>query len=284
MSRIEVTMPSGSGVQAGQTATFKLPIGRRYHSLQLACSATTFAVSDLTEIRVFVNEQVVQRFSGAQRDAMNKFDGRHPATIDATSFLLVIPFDRYRLNTLRAEEETAINTGSQEAKTAKAITSFRMEVDITGAGSLTGTPTMTLNATQSEAQPGGPGTLMYVQRHTRNIAGAGDFDISDLPRGSASSIALNRLFLNPDANNITALKVERNQYIIWQRVNALNNRLQADGYRVPQPGWFVLDKTEQALGGDPIDLVGAADYRYTLTTDGAMNVTALSEYLGALAT
>ena len=46
----------------------------------------------------------------------------------------------------------------------------------------------------------------------------------------------------------------------------------------------MLDKTENALGGDPIDLLGAADYRYRLSVDGAMNVTAISEYLGALAT
>ncbi|MEJ0006639.1 MAG: major capsid protein P2 [Steroidobacteraceae bacterium] len=35
-------------------------------------------MADITEIRILVNGPVFQRFSGAQRDVMNKFDGRAP--------------------------------------------------------------------------------------------------------------------------------------------------------------------------------------------------------------
>lgn len=283
MSRIDVRMPSGEGIAVGQTATFKLPIGRRFHELRLFGAATTFAVTDITEIRVFINGQVAQRFSGAQRDAMNRFDGRHPATIDATSFELVIPFNRYKLNTLAGEEETALNTGSADPKTAQQITSLYLEVDLANPGGITGTPTFLLTATQSESLPGGPGTIMFVQRFNRNIAGSGDFDIADLPRGDATRVALNRIFFNPDANNISRIVVERNQYIIFDRTAQSNARVQSDAYRVPQVGWYVIDKTEAALGGDPIDLLGAADFRFKLTTDGAMNPAILAEYLGTLA-
>jgi len=276
-------MPAGEGIAVGQTATFKLPIGRRYHQLRLIGSATTFSVSDITEIRLFINGQVAQRFSGAQRDKMNQFDGRHPATIDATSFELVIPFDRYKLNTLAGEEETALNTGSADPKTGQQITSVYMEVDLANPGGITGTPTFLLLATQSEALAGGPGTVMFIQRFTRNIAGSGDFDIADLPRGDANRIALNRVFFNPDANNITRIVAERNQYIIWDRTSTDNVRVQNDGYRVPQIGWFVIDKTENAAGGDPIDLLGAADFRFRLSVDGAMNPAIIAEYLGTLA-
>lgn len=283
MSRIDVRMPAGEGIAVGQTATFKLPIGRRYHQLRLIGAATTFSVADLTEIRIFINGQVAQRFSGSQRDKMNQFDGRHPATIDATSFELVIPFDRYRLNTLAGEEETALNTGSADPKTGQQITSVYMEVDLASPGGITGTPTFLLLATQSEALAGGPGTIMFVQRFTRNIAGAGDFDIADLPRGDANRVALNRVFFNPDANNISRIVCERNQYIIWDRTASDNVRVQSDGNRVPQVGWFVLDKTENYMGGDPIDLLGAADFRFRLTADGAMNPAIIAEYLGTLA-
>lgn len=285
MSRIDVRMPNGEGIGTGQTATFKLPIGRRFHqlSMQWAISGgNAFAVTDLKEIRLFLNGQVFHRYSGAQRESMNRFDGRTPAAIDASTFILVIPFDRYKLNTLAGEEETAVNTGSQDPKSGQQITSFYMEVDLnTG---LTGSISCTVNALQSEAMPGGPGTLLYTLPYTRTVTGAGDTEFSDLPRGSATSLALNRTFLNPSANNITRTVVERNQYIVWDRTSQLNAREQNDGYRVPQAGWYVIDKTESALGGDPIDLTGASDFRYRLSMDGAATVNFVQEYLGTLAT
>ncbi|MEJ0006640.1 MAG: hypothetical protein WDM77_09845 [Steroidobacteraceae bacterium] len=89
------------------------------------------------------------------------------------------------------------------------------EVDLANPGGITGTPTFLLTATQSEALAGGPGTMLYTQRFTRNVSGAGDFDISDLPRGDANRVALNRTFFQPDANNITRGIIERNSYIVF---------------------------------------------------------------------
>lgn len=284
MARISVRMPNGEGIGAGQTATFKLPVGRRFHSLSMLWSTTAgdaFDVSKLSEIRLYLNGQLFHRYSGAQRDVMNQFDGRAPAVIDASDFLLVIPFDRYRLLTLAGEEETAVNTASADPKTGQQITSFYMEVDI--AAGVTGAIGCVVNAEQSEAQPGGPGTLMYTLPFNRYISGAGTSEISDLPRGSATSLALNRTFMNPTANNIQRAVIERNQYIIHDRTATYNTRYQTDGNRVPQAGWYVIDKTERGMGGDPIDLVGASDFRYRLTVDGAMTVNFVQEYLGTLA-
>jgi hypothetical protein len=283
MSRISVKMPNGEGIGAGQTATFKLPIGRRFHELSLVSTTSggnPFSFADLLQIRLFVNGQVFHRYTGAQREAMNRFDGRTPSEIDASNFILVIPFQRYKLNTLAGEEETCVNTGSADPKTGQQITSFYMEVDINP--NTVGSIGFTLNALQSEAQPGGPGTLLYTIPYTRNIAGAGDTEFSDLPRGSAQTLALNRTFMNPSANNITRCVIERNQYIVFDRTSAQNARVQNDGWRVPQVNWYVIDRTEDALGGDPIDLVGAADFRYRVTADGAMTVNFVQEYLGTL--
>ncbi len=285
MSRITVKMPNGEGIGTGQTATFKLPIGRRFHHLWLygnTSGGNPFDVSNLTEIRVFVNGQVFHRYPGLKRDDFNRFDGRSPATFDASDFYLPIPFNRYKLNTLAGEDETAVNTGSADPKTAQQITSLYMEVDI--AAGVVGSIGFTLWATQSEALPGGPGTLLYTLPYTRTIAGAGDTEFSDLPRGSATSLALNRTFILASANNITRAVIERNQYIIFDRTSQLNSNIQDDGYRVPQPGYFVIDRTEEGLGGDPIDLVGAADFRYRLTASGAMTASFYQEYLGTLAT
>lgn len=283
MARIDVKMPNGESVVANGTATFKFPIGRRYHQLAFyfaTSGANPFSFNDITEIRLFLNGAVFHRYSGAQREAMNKFDGRTPSPVDSSSFILVVPFDRYKLNTLAGEEETAVNTGSADPKTNQQITSFYAEVDI---ANVSGSITCTVNALQSEAQAGGPGTLLYTLPYTRTAAGAGDFEISDLPRGAAQNLAVNRSFFNLSANNITRLVVERNQYVIFDRTSQYNSRIQNDGYRVPQASWYVIDKTEYALGGDPIDLVGAADFRYRLTLDGAATVSVVQEYLGTLA-
>lgn len=279
--RIDVKMPAGEGIAAGQTATFKLPIGRRYHELQLVGSATAFVVANLSEIRVFANNKIIQRFSGAQRDLVNQFDGRAAADTSAAGFSLVIPFDRYFLNTVAADEETALNTGSLNEKTGEIINSLYLEVDLAAAG-ITGTPVLELNATVSEALPGGPGTVLHIQRHLRDVAGAGDYDLVDLPRGGVTTAYLNRVFFDPSANSITRVKIEADQRILFDRKAALNRRIQADGVRVPQGDVFAIDRTEKGYGGDPLNLQGLQDYRYILTVDGAMTLTAITEYMGRL--
>jgi hypothetical protein len=286
MARIDVRMPNGEGIGANQTATFKLPIGRRYHQLAFNFATTggnAFSFANLKEIRLFLNGSVFHRYSGATREAMNRFDGRSPAMIDASSFILIVPFTRYKLNTLAGEEETSVNTGSADPKTGQQITSFYAEIDIdnTVAGSIS----CICNALQSEALPGGPGTLMFTLPFTRAVAGAGDFEISDLPRGAAQSLALNRTFMKDTAAvaNITRGVVQRNQYVVFDRTSQYNTRIQNDGWRVPQVGWYVIDKTEDAVGGDPIDLTGAADFRYRMTLDAAASLLIQQEYLGTLA-
>lgn len=285
MSRIDVRMPNGEGIGANQTATFKLPIGRRFHQLafQFATSGgNPFSFANLKELRLFLNGSVFHRYTGATREAMNRFDGRSPSMIDASTFTLIVPFTRYKLNTLAGEEETSVNTGSADPKTGQQITSFYAEVDIDN--TVVGSISCLLNALQSEALPGGPGTLMYTLPFTRGVTGAGDFEISDLPRGAAQSLALNRSFFSAQgAANITRAVVQRNQYVVFDRTSQYNARIQNDGWRVPQVGWYVIDKTEDAVGGDPIDLVGAADFRYRLTLDNAATLLVQQEYLGTLA-
>lgn len=271
MARIEVRMAAGEGIAAGQTATFKMPIGRRFHELQLAFAGVTLA--QMTEIRLFANNKVIHRYTATDRDAINQFDGRA-----AAGNILVIPFDRYGLKTMAGEEETALNTGSVD-ETGNGITSFYLEVDIDAAAIA---PVMSLTATQSEALAGGAGTVLHVLRHTRDAAGAGEFDISDLPRGTATSIALNRLILKPSANDISKIKIERNQFTIFERSKALNEKVQMDGVRSPQSGYIIVDKTERGYGGDPIDLLGVSDMRYQLEMTGAAILTIYSEYLGRL--
>lgn len=280
MPRVDQKMPAAQSVVAGQTTTFRMPIGRNYHSLQLIGAGTAFAPSDLSEIRVLLNNKVVQRFSGADRDAMNLFDGRSGAAFSDAAFQLEIPFDRYGILTKAGEEETSINTGSVDSNTGKVINAFSVEVDV-GSGA-TGTLTLDLYATTSEQMPGGPGTVPVILKSTRDYGSATDYDLSDLPRGGVQTQFIDRLFLKPSTGTLDGFKVLANQYKVFERTARLNERKQQDGVRVPQAGWYVIDRTEHGYGGDPFDLRNLDDWRLQFTTSAAMSVTLYTCYLGAL--
>ncbi len=278
MTRVNTLMPAPDSAIAGNTATVKFPIGRRYHALHLIATATAIAPSDLTEIRVMLNNTPVQRFSGAERNALNMHDGLADAAINAGSFILRIPFDRIGLLNRMLEEETAINTGSPDAD-GIAINQFSLEIDLKS--TITGTINLSINAEQSEKLPGGPGTIPYILRNTKDIATVGEHELADMPKGTLASVALERVFFIASANNITRGKIQINELTVFDRTSALNNRILSDGIRVPQASYFAIDRTEWGYGADPIGLQkGIEDFRYKLTVDGAMSLVILSHYWG----
>lgn len=281
MPRVEQKMPAAQSVVAGQTTTFRLPIGRRFHSLQLLGSGTAFAVGDLSEIRILLNNKPIQRFSGTERNAMNLFDGRVAAPYSDAAFHLEIPFDRYGLLTKAGEEETAINTGSVDPNSGKSINAFSVEIDIASSGP-SGTLGLDLYATTSERLEGGPGTVPYLLKSTRDYAAAAEYEISDLPRGGVSTAFINRIFMRPSTSTLENLKVLANQFTLFERTAQLNERKQTDGIRVPQAGYYVIDRTEHGYGGDPFDVRGLDDWRIRFDTGAALSLTLLTEYLGGL--
>lgn len=277
--RITTRMPSADGVGAGQTATFKLPIGRRYHELLLTFGGTTMALANMTEIRVNANGKPIHRYSAVQLDKMNQFDGRNAV---GSGKILVIPFDRYGLATMAGRIETALNTGldTTPVQGVNYITSLTVEIDINSEAEA---PLLDLIAIQSDRLSGvGAGTVLHRTKHTYSPSGKGEFEISDLPRGNNTSMMLNRIAFIPSANDINSIKIDRNNYNIFDRTKALNELIQRDGERVPQSGYVVVDRTEQGFGGDPISLLQLSDYRYKLDMSGACTLTILSEYLGRL--
>lgn len=280
-NKITVKLPNPEGVAAGGTATFRIPVGRRIHSLLLkyAYNVTTQNVADFTEIRLYINGQVVQRFTGTERDKLNQFDG-----MTASVGWLEIPFDRKKLLTKVGREETALNTGVADDQGRK-ISSVYMEIDLDSGMTITSTD-LQLYARESDALPGGPGTIPYIRRDQRTVGAATtDWQISDLINPGVNApdkIALNRVHFVPSANAIDNLKIDRNSYTIFDRPDALNRVIQNGGVRVAQAGWYTIDPTELGDGGEPVDLFGMTDYRYRLEVDGAMTATILSEYLGVL--
>lgn len=281
--RFDTKMPAPvATVTAGGTITFDLPIGRRYHALELVGGGAglSFNVEALQEVRVLANSKIIQRFSGADRNAMNLFLGLEAAAIDDDNFNLAIYFDRYNLMTQAGETETAINTGSV-SQDGRSINQFKLEVDIASSG-FSGAPSLTMNAAQSEALPGGPGTIPYLLKSVRDFAAATDYEISELPRGGVSTQFIDQIFMKPSASTLDNFVVEANRTKLFERSAATNERRQRNGVRAPQAGWYVIDRTEHGYGGDPFDLRGLDDFRIKVTTGAAMQLTMYTAYLGGL--
>lgn len=273
MPRITKRMPSPEGVSAGSTATIKFPIGNRFHTVWLQYGS--MALASMTEIRVLLNSKVIQRFSGEERDRMNRFRG-----VEAANGILEIPFDRRDLLTRSGQEETAINTGSR-SENGEQITSFNIEVDIAE------------DATNVELRPyaeisdrtsGGPGTVMHIKKNTRSAAGEGEFEVSDLPYGGKTTQALNAVFIRPrgGTGDISRLKVQRGLYDVFERTKNLNEWIQRNSYRNPQTGYQVIDFTENRFGGNVLNLVGYSDFRYLFDMTADAELVMLSEYVGEL--
>lgn len=282
--KITQKMPSGEGIAAGQTATFRLPVGQRYHALylQFAYNAGTQNLSHFTEIRLFVNGQVFQKFTATERDALNRFDLMPAAT--ANGGVLIIPFDRTGLLEDLQAEITAINTGVADDK-GRLINNFYMEVDL--AAGVTITPAnLTLWAKLSDSVAGGAGLIPYIRREPRVVAGADeDFQLSDLVNPGVNSpdkVALSRVTFVPSAGTLSRLRIDRNQYIIFDRTDSINRQIQDAGVRAPIAGYYSIDTSENGIGSDVIQLLNMTDYRYRLGCSGAMTINVLSEYFGVL--
>jgi len=265
-------MPSGNSVAGGQTATFKLPMGSNYHNAYLTYSGVTLA--QMTEIRVVVNGKILQRYSATMRDAMNQFDGR-----DAAAEILTIPFGRYNLKLKQTEDATSLNTASENLQTGASITSINIEIDIDAAAL---TPILKLHAEISPKLKGGAGNVLHVLKRTIALPSAGEHQIGDIQRGTATTMLLNRIFFANDAGDISNIKIMANNVDIHNRTKALNELMQNNGVRIPQALFHVVDRTENGTGGDLINLMDLDDFRFYLECSASMNVVTTAEYIGRL--
>lgn len=262
-------MPGFEGVAAGNTATLRLPIGLTFHQLLLAYAGVTLA--QINEIRLLANGELIQRFlTGAQLDAWNQFEGRAAAA--AANGVIVLDFDRYNLRTRRAEEVTAIGTGRPDDKTP--ITTLSLEVDIDGAAV---GPVLTAKAIQSASTPAG--LLKKIRQYTYPGAAIGDHEISDLPKGEI----FNKVgFGGHVANVYTAIKVERDNFVVFERSVDENEVVQVDGVRTPQADLVVYDPTENGHGAEGLATRGVGDLRFIQTLTNAGSVPVTVESIGPL--
>ena len=285
-TKITSKLPNPEGVAAGGTATCRVPVGRRIHSLALLYNDTDQDLADFTEIRIYLNGQVFQRFSATERDVLNKLD-----KMQAAAGVLVMPFERQGLLTMAGIESTALNTKVKD-ENGLSIESMYVEIDI-ASGATIAASDLTLYAKESDAimtdsagKPAGAGVIPYIRRDSRTSSGADtDYQISDLINAGVNApdkVALVRATFRKASGAINAIRVDRNNYTVFDRPAALNSVMLNNGKRAAQSGYFTVDTGENGLGGDVIQLFGMTDFRYRLDTSSGGSIVILSEYLGAL--
>lgn len=274
--------PTIQGVGAGQTANVRFPINPTYHEFYLEFAGLNTGLADVKEIRVFSNGKVIHRFSGVERDRMNRFDKRTPFGA-GTSGILIVPLTRYNMKTANAEMVTAVSTGAGENADARNVVGeFRMEIDFADGDY---NPSVKSSTQRSLGRATGAGSIIHTRTFTETISAAGQHDISTLTRGTVSTAAINRIFLIPNANEIEKVEISVDQFTTFERSKALNDRLQLEGVRQPETidqSMFVIDFGEQGYGGELLQTVGVQDLRFMIDVTGPMQLKLIVEYVGGL--
>ncbi len=272
-------LPSFTGVAPGQTASCRVPSGFAYHGfyIDMTPGATGWDVSHITEVRLIANGIVIQRWSGLDLNAANKFDGMPSFDWSSSKHhYFALTATRNNLKTRAAQEATAIAFGA--VNDPLPIRTLLIEVDIDGnaqAGiGLEGYATVS-------ARPdlgGKPAILKLERKFIYSPTGSGEYDIADLPRtGAVSRI----LFSQPD--KIDKVVVSADSVELWNRTRYINETIiKSYDHRTVQSRFFAIDTTEQGNGNDAWNVSGVSDFRIKLFMNGAADVDVVVEYLSTL--
>lgn len=258
---------------AGNTLTLRLPIGLTFHQVYIEYDfedgGVDVALADAVgEIRVVKNGKPTWNIQASELDIKNQFESRA-----AAAGILTLDFDRYNLRTRAAEEFTSIGTGSKEDPTP--LTTFTIEMDLKPASGVDG-GTISARIRQSESRP--LGLFKKLRRYIDAYSGAGTFEKADYPAGDL----INSMYFFESANDIDRLRLERDDFVMFDRTKELNSRIQSDGVRTPQTNLYVFDTSEDGNGTDQLVTRGVNDMRWFYEIDGAMTITTIAEYVGSL--
>jgi len=288
-----------SQVKPGGVTTVTFDPGPKYHAALLHLKDVD--LSDITEIRIKANSEVIHRYSATQLDILNRlrgfqaYSGGRVAAKPNGGFLRV-PFDRPKLRNRVLEEDGGINTGQPDPNTGDMITVLKMEIQFGPQTATAYNPEIVkASAFQSVGTPDGPGTIRRIMQTTRSAQGAGRTTWSDFETPGSKFMALASAVLIPDANNVTEVEVFRKQDSVFLATADENDYLLADGYAGRQAiaGVFPVLWDLEGYGGNVLSLaqvrqdgsvvaISQGDYRFKVNVDGAMQVTMLMEYMGRL--
>lgn len=289
-----VDAPVFNGVAASSTATCKLPIGGTIKAMDLILGGT-FDETDISEIRLKINNETRWKVTGSELNLMNLYDGMADCGA-APNTILRLNFEMF-MNRQEAQVSTALVTGRGPGmkEDAKVVYQAQVEVDIDA------TPTSPTLSASLEYEDGvigmggralgqlDAGDFRTIHRIVVDAGGAGDYTFNDFPRGDAKNRLFRRAFVTLDANDITQLNVTRvlpgsgNRDEFFVRSTALNERIIDDytpQYRTVQSSFnYTIDATEDG-NGRYIPLLGLSALEWKFTFSGAAQATILYETIG----
>lgn len=270
------TMPALNGVGASQTATLNLPIGLTYHGVLFTLGGTTMGLSEIDEMRVNANGRNIQTITGgADWDIMNRFDGMAGADTQ-----LYLNFERYGLDTIAARELSVIGTGFPQNNDRGSaqynptpLSTLQIEIDIASGASA---PTISAKALQSSPRP--LGMIKHLRKFIYSPSASGDFEVSDLPKG----LLIDKMYIKTANGNIDDLRIDRDNFRVFDRTQNENNLFQIDGVRVPITEWYFFDPSE---GGDGTAAMSTLvnDLRFIFNMSASDTLTIYVSYLGPFA-
>lgn len=265
-------------VVAGNTLTLRLPIGLTHHQTYVEYTFTDggvdVALADaIGEVRVVANGKPIWNVQASELDSINQFQSRNAAASAGGGGILTLDYDRYNLRTRPAEEFTSLGTGFAQDPTP--LTTLTVEMDLKSGSGVDGG---TISARMRQSESRALGLFKKLRRFIDAYTGAGTFEKADYPKGDL----INAMHFFESANDIDRLRLERDDFVMFDRTKELNARIQSDGVRNPQTNLYVYDTSEDGNGTDQLVTRGVNDMRWFFEIDGAMTITTLAEFVGAL--
>lgn len=263
---------SFESVAKGATATTRLPIGLSYEKILVPFSGVTLA--EMTEARLVANGETIRVWRDMTKlDLINKYDG---LTAAGTSGILVFNLTRHGMRTRAGEELTKLGTGYPRGNdNPNPITTLSLEIDV-DAGA-TNAPVFGIPKLHQDL-PMPTGAILKSKQYVYSPAGAGIYEISDLPKGEL----INRIIFFTPNNRITELEVERDNFISFSRSKAENELMQTMGDKSVQSGAFIYDPTENGYGSEGLPTANVHDLRFRLNMSAAEDIVMYVETIGFL--
>ena len=265
---------SFQGIQASiaskQTSTITIPA--LYNYLDLWIQAVNLTISMVQEVRLKIGGTVIQKWAGADLDAMNQYDKVQAfGTVGPSGFnILQIPLRRLGIrggSTLLNAQGGVLASGSARdlayetslnckvgGGSFKAIKKVTLEIDLVNTSNPA--PAMQLYARVTDPVEGGPGLVQRCDKQTKNVAN-GEITWSKEDLGlDALRPYLNRLIFVPvPGGTLDNYQFRYNTNDWWTisedlRLFGANE----DALRIQQAGYYVLDFQEEGWGDSQLDM------------------------------
>ena len=263
-----------SNVAASKTALIDIPVGPRYHTIVLehgysaGTNTVAAAMTNITEVRVIVNDRVQRVFSGTQLRNLNILNGTTfdcqgvPNTAPGVS-LPIFFAEPWRKDSASQDALAWVTAGFK---------SFRIEVDLSTAS----TPTLVASAVVDQFQPAKDVTPLFVTMRRQQVAAAGtSFDITTIDKKNL----LQQISLYPDSggsNAATIVTARRDGQIVRELTKSANFAINTNNDMTPTASGrtaniFDLVFDHDDLLNSSLLLNGAKEFTLTVEAASAMS-------------